>query len=43
MQEDNVRLVLWFKGDTDKPIYTYDTRGKSKTMRGSIPAPLKVT
>ena len=24
---DQVRLVLWFKNDSAKPIYTYDTRG----------------
>ena len=23
-----MRLVLWFKNDSAKPIYTYDTRGK---------------
>ena len=27
--DDKVRLVLWFKGDSRSPIYTYDTRGKS--------------
>lgn len=27
--QDQVRLVLWFKNDSAKPIYTYDTRGKS--------------
>jgi len=27
--DDEVRLVLWFKNDSAKPIYTYDTRGKS--------------
>ena len=26
---DKVRLVLWFKGDSSKPIYTYDQRGKT--------------
>ena len=26
-QDDQVRLVLWFKNDSAKPIYTYDTRG----------------
>jgi len=29
LENDQVRLVLWFKNDSAKPIYTYDTRGKS--------------
>lgn len=29
LDDDTVRLVLWFKNDSAKPIYTYDTRGKS--------------
>ena len=27
--DNDVRLILWFKNDLAKPIYTYDTRGNS--------------
>ena len=30
LAEDQVRLVLWFKNDSAKPIYTYDTRGTTQ-------------
>ena len=31
---DSVRLVLWFKGKGDTPIYTYDMRkGKEKKKK----------
>ena len=31
---DSVRLVLWFKGKGDPPIYTYDMRkGKEKKKK----------
>ena len=29
---DKVRLVLWFKNISDKPIYTFDTRGEGDFM-----------
>ena len=30
---DRVRLVLWFKNDSNRPIYTYDTRGEDKSHK----------
>ena len=30
---DKVRLVLWFKNNSDKPIYTFDTRGKLSKIK----------
>ena len=36
LKDDQVRLVLWFKNDSAKPIYTYDTRGTHSTPASPI-------
>ena len=36
LKDDQVRLVLWFKNDSAKPIYTYDTRGTHSTPASTI-------
>ena len=33
---DKVRLVLWFKGSQEKPVYTLDARGNNNSIMLSI-------